>query len=179
MKAFFHASSCALLALACASPAAAQLSASQFIPDTLLLEILAPARDACAEAGGQFGLESDAIVPAADFNGDGVPDVIVPASAFSCSTPSAFFTDRGGPLAVLVSTGDPTAPWARHDLRAHGHQVAAVPDGSGAQRPVLLLTHRGAGCGASGLDFCVGAYFWGVDPQGEGRFFSLAGLERE
>lgn len=177
MKALARSFACAFLALPCALPAAAQQDGPYIVPTPLMLEIMAPARDACAEAGGQFGLEPSAIATQADFNGDGRPDSIVPPSAFTCSAPSAFFTDRGGPLAVLITTGDPTAPLERHDFRAHGYQLASVADGSGAQRPVLLLSHRGAGCGG-GLDFCVGAYFWGVDPQGGGRFFAQTGLVR-
>ncbi|WP_018632968.1 hypothetical protein [Neomegalonema perideroedes] len=150
---------CFAALLACgpaAPPALAQTPEFDFAP---LLALLEPERQECLENEGELLAPDWAFIRHTDFNGDGILDALFDGEYLECAPMAAFHKGTGGsPRILFVSTGDPEAPWSRHDFQAHGHAIVSAPGGGAI--PVLLLSLHGSYCDSYGAAACVGAYVW-------------------
>lgn len=164
-----------VLGLGAASPALAQTAAPL---DEALTAMLAPERAACAEieeTENSFEISPEAFKRSADFNQDGVTDLILNGDSLRCATGVHLYADAYDSLIlVLVSTGDPEAPWSRHAFRGRWHQLVSWV-GYLYNAPVFLMEERPDACGEEFAEFCVGAYAWN---DRTGAFVSLASREK-
>jgi len=120
-------------------------------------DVLARAAADCAGfENGVFTAAEDA-VQAVDLTGDGVPETVVDAGKFQCSSAASLYGGSGGTWLTVVVDGK------AQDFLA---QAWTVTDFAGAK--VLLLYHNGVDCGGIGVDPCVEALVWG-----DGRFMSV------
>ncbi|MDD2869088.1 hypothetical protein [Neomegalonema sp.] len=143
-----------------------------------LQALLAPEREDCLENEGEFLAPDWAFIRHTDFNGDGILDALFDGEHLECEPLASFHKGTGGaPRIVFVSTGDPAAPWSRHDFQAHGHAIVSAPGGGAI--PVLLLSLHGSYCDSYGAAACVGAYVWSERFVGEPGFISVAPFEED
>ena len=114
------------------------------------------AADCAAFDNGRFTAAPEA-VQEIDLTGDGVPEVVVDAGKFQCSSAASLYGGSGG-TGLTVIVGD----------KAENFLAEAWTVADFAGRKVLLIWHNGVDCGGIGVDPCVEALVWGQD-----RFMSV------
>ena len=112
-------------------------------------DVLEQARQHCRSINdGEFHAEDDAVTQL-DVTGDGVPDQVVDASQFACSTAVSPYCGTGGcPLTVIVN-GEP------FKFQALRWKVIHWDD-----QPVLLLHVHSAACESNNWQPCIKALTW-------------------
>ncbi|MGD9095721.1 MAG: hypothetical protein PVJ58_07410 [Chromatiales bacterium] len=121
-------------------------TAAEYSP--AVAEILRKAESQCAGfEGGQFHMEESA-VSAHDFTGDGLPEEVVDASQFACSTAASMWGGTGGTLLWVVVDGKP------YEFLTHRWRVVDM-DGQN----VLLLAVHSSQCGDT-IGPCYRALVW-------------------
>ena len=114
------------------------------------------AADCAAFENGVFTAAEDA-VQAVDLTGDGVPETVVDAGKFQCSSAASLYGGSGGTWLTVVVDGK------GQDFLA---QAWTVTDFAGSK--VLVLYHNGGDCGGIAVAPCGEALVWG-----DGRFMSV------
>ena len=112
-------------------------------------QIVDAARQACSDLdAGEFAASEDAVTRV-DLDGDGIEDVLVDESRFSCSTSASLFPPTGGSqLHAIVKD--------RHDVwMAHAWRLVEWGD-----HTILLLAEHGSQCGGLGYEPCFEAVVW-------------------
>ena len=97
--------------------------------------------------GGQFHMEESAISHY-DFTGDGLPEEIVDASRFACSTAASMWGGTGGTMLWVIVDGQP------YEFLAHKWKVVDM-DGQN----ILLLAVHSSQCGDR-IGPCYRAWVW-------------------
>ena len=111
-------------------------------------EIIRKAEAHCAGfEGGRFHME-DSAVSSYDFTGDGLPEELVDASQFACSTAASMWGGSGGTMLWVVVDEKP------FEFLAHRWRVVDV-DG----QSVLLLAVHSSECGDT-IGPCYRALVW-------------------
>jgi len=112
-------------------------------------ELLLQAREHCrALNNGEFHADDDAVT-LLDLTGDGVPEQVIDASHFSCSTAVSPYCGTGGcPLTVIVD-GKPIDFFAQRWKVIHWDA-----------QPVLLLQVFSATCDSNDWQPCIKALTW-------------------
>jgi hypothetical protein len=114
-------------------------------------DVLEEARENCARFEDGTFEPRDAVQPV-DLTGDGVPEMVVDESRFSCSSAASMYCGTGGCM-VRAIVGDQTFSWL-----AKGWTVV---DWAGDQ--ILLMQIHGANCGGTNLRRCYEAVVWTDD----------------
>jgi hypothetical protein len=118
---------------------------------SMATEIIQKAKSECAKfEGGKFNA-TEAAITLHDFTGDGLPEEIVDASHFSCSTSASMWGGTGGTLLWVLVDGE------KHEFLAHKWRVVDV-DG----QKVLLLAVHSSECSDT-LGPCYRALVWSDD----------------
>jgi hypothetical protein len=112
-------------------------------------EIVAAAREACADLdGGEFAAADDAVL-LVDLDGDGNDDMLIDEGRFACSTAASLFTPTGGAQLHAIVGG-------RHDTwMAQSWRLVEWGD-----HRILLLAEHGTQCGGFGYQACFEAIAW-------------------
>lgn len=112
-------------------------------------KIIDDARKDCQSfENGVLEVSADAI-SLVDLTGNGVPDEVVDASHFSCSSAASLFCGTGGCAVSVVAEG------VVGDYLAKGWRVT---DWDG--QPILLLAVHGSLCGGANPRRCIQAVIW-------------------
>lgn len=106
------------------------------------------AADCAAFEDGSFTAGPDA-VQEIDLTGDGLPEVVVDAGRFQCSSAASLYGGSGG-TGLTVIVGDTAVAFLAEAWTVTGF----------AGRKVLLVWHNGVDCGGIGVDPCVEALIW-------------------
>lgn len=132
----------------------ALIATPSFAFDAAVTSVVDTARKECRSfENGMLEVGENAVVEI-DLTGDGMPNHLVDASKFSCSTAMTLFCGTGGCALTAVVDG------RSHEFLAKGWKIITMYD-----FPVLLLAVHGSECGGSGLRRCIKALTWS-----EGRF---------
>jgi hypothetical protein len=112
-------------------------------------EIVAAARQACADLdSGEFAAADDAVL-LVDLDGDGNDDMLIDEGKFACSTAASLFTPTGGSQLHAIVAG-------RHDVwMAQAWQLIEW-----GEHTILLLAEHGSRCGGFGYQPCFEAIAW-------------------
>jgi hypothetical protein len=116
-----------------------------------LENVLEEARKNCESFEDGIFEPRDAVQPV-DLTGDGVPEIVVDESRFSCSSAASMYCGTGGCMLRAI-VGDQTFSWL-----AKGWEVV---DWAGDR--ILLLQIHGANCGGTNLRRCYEAVVWTDD----------------
>jgi hypothetical protein len=133
------------------------------LADTPEMVFAEAAKECAAQDNGVFA-PGDAAVSEFDLTGDGVPEQIVNAAGFQCSTLAALYGGTGGNRISVLAGGK------RFDWMVLGYQVVKTEWGP----PVLLMAVHGSRCHSTGDQPCYEAVVWGAD-----GFLSVAASEAE
>ncbi len=126
--------------------------------ETAEQKVMEQARKDCSSFENGVLTTTRKAIPRIDLTGDGVPDTIIDAHEFRCSTAASMYCGTGG-CSLWVIVGDKSYAYL-----AKGWKVVEW-----ANLKVLLLEVHGSECGGTNLRKCVRAEVWS-----EGGFYSVS-----
>jgi hypothetical protein len=128
------------------------VSVGELVAQSTEQEILAAARQSCADlGGGEFAVSEDAVTRI-DLDGDGSEDTLIDEGRFACSTSATLFSPTGGAQLHAVVGG-------RHNVwMAQAWRLVTW-----GKHQILLLAEHGSQCGGLGYQPCFEAIVWSED----------------